>query len=257
MSRHLNGLLNILQFSVGCGLTVLHFFYILSGSLALFLLPSQFSGLCCFPKHLFLLGNLFLCRFEGMVRFRRFGFPFLDVSGVFLHVFLGSLILFLSQLQCLFLFCQIRHCRFHFCFQHSCFCYYRQGLFYLFLCLADHFLQTGESFLAFVDGRLLTFDVCFRFQNVFFLLVDALRLSLYFLQQVDGRLYFIVQLQTENLGLHLFNGISSLLHICLADSDLLRLLIVFFKPLQVFRNGLQLAVEFLLSLFQTDDFLLQ
>ena len=103
----------------------------------------------------------------------------------------------------------------------------------------------------------MTFDVSFRFQNVFFLLVDALRLSLYFLQQVDGRLYFIVQLQTENLGLHRFNGICCLLHISLVDSDLLDLLIVFLKPLQVFRDGLQLAVEFLLSLFQPGDFLLQ
>ena len=103
----------------------------------------------------------------------------------------------------------------------------------------------------------MTFDVSFRFQDVFFLLVDALRLSLYFLQLVDGWLYFIVQLQTENLGSHRFNGISCLLHISLADSDLLDLLIVFLKPLQVFRDGLQLAVEFLLSLFQPVDFLLQ
>ena len=103
----------------------------------------------------------------------------------------------------------------------------------------------------------MTFDVSFRFQNVFFLLVDALRLSFYFLQQVDGWLYFIVQLQTENLGLYRFNGICCLFHICLADSNLLDLLIVFLKPLQVFRDGLQLAVEFLLSLFQTVDFLLQ
>ena len=103
----------------------------------------------------------------------------------------------------------------------------------------------------------MTFDVSFRFQDVFFLLVDALRLSLYFLQLVDGWLYFIVQLQTENLGSHRFNGISCLLHISLADSDLLDLLIVFLKPLQVFRDGLQLAVEFLLSLFQAGDFLLQ
>ena len=48
-----------------------------------------------------------------------------------------------------------------------------------------------------------------------------------------------------------------MLHISLVDSDLLDLLIVFLKPLQVFRDGLQLAVEFLLSLFQTVDFLLQ
>ena len=48
-----------------------------------------------------------------------------------------------------------------------------------------------------------------------------------------------------------------MLHICLANSDLLDLLVVFIKPLQVFRNGLQLAVEFLLSLFQSGDFLLQ
>ena len=66
-----------------------------------------------------------------------------------------------------------------------------------------------------------------------------------------------MQLQTENLGLHLFNGICCLLHICLEDSDLLDLLIVFLKPLQVFRDGLQLAVEFLLSFFQPGDFLLQ
>ena len=208
-------------------------------------------------QNLFLLGNLFLGRFEGKVRFLRFCFPFLDVSGVFLHVFKGRLILFLRQLQCLFLFFQIRHSRFHFCFQRPCFSDDRQRLFQLFLCLAYCFLQTGESFLAFADGRLLTFDVSFRFQDVFFLFVDALRLSLYFLQLVDGRLYFIVQLQTENLGLHRFNGICCLLHICLVDSDLLDLLIVFLKPLQVFRDGLQLAVEFLLSLFQTVDFLLQ
>jgi len=181
----------------------------------------------------------------------------LDVSGVFLHVFLGSLILFLRQLQCLFLFFQIRHCRFHFGFQCPCFSDDRQRLFQLFLCLADCFLQTGESYLAFIDGRLLAFDVCFRFQDVSFLFVDALRLSLYFLQQVDGRLYFIVQLQTENLGLHLFDGICCLLHIYLAGSDLIYLLIVFLKPLQVFRDGFQLAVEFLLCLFQTGDFLLQ
>ena len=48
-----------------------------------------------------------------------------------------------------------------------------------------------------------------------------------------------------------------MLHIILADIDLLDLLIVFLKPLQIFRNGLQLAVEFLLSLFQPGDFLLQ
>ena len=48
-----------------------------------------------------------------------------------------------------------------------------------------------------------------------------------------------------------------MLRISLADSDLLDLLIVFLKPLQVFRDGLQLAVEFLLSLFQPGDFLLQ
>jgi len=192
MSHNLDGLLDILQFPVGYGLTVLQFLYILSGSLVLFRLPSLFSGLRRFVKNLFLLGNLFLCRFEGKVRFLRFSFPFLDVSGVFLHVFQGRLILFLSQLQCLFLFFQIRHCRFHFCFQRPCFSNDRQRLFQLFLCLAYCFLQTGESFLAFADGRLLTFDVSFRFQNVSFLLVDALRLSLYFLQQVDGRLYFIV-----------------------------------------------------------------
>ena len=103
----------------------------------------------------------------------------------------------------------------------------------------------------------MAFDVCFRFQDVFFLFVDALRLSLHFLQQVDGWLYFIVQLQTENLGLHLFDGICCLLHIFLTDSDLLNLFIVFLKPLQVFRDGLQLAVEFLLSLFQPGNFLLQ
>ena len=38
---------------------------------------------------------------------------------------------------------------------------------------------------------------------------------------------------------------------------MLDLLIVFLKPLQVFRDGLQLAVKFLLSLFQAVDFLLQ
>ena len=103
----------------------------------------------------------------------------------------------------------------------------------------------------------MTFDVSFRFQDVSFLFVDALRLSLYFLQQVDGWLYFIVQLQTENLGLHLFDGIRCLLHISLADSDLLDLFIIFLKPLQIFRDGLQLAVEFLLSFFQPVDFLLQ
>ena len=254
---YLDGLLDILQFSVGYSLAVLQFLYIQSGSLALFCLPSQFCGLCRFLKSLFLLGNLFLCRFEGKVRFLRFSFPFLDVSGVLFYVFLGSLIFFLRQLQCLFLFFQIRHCRFHFCFQRPCFSDDRQRLFQLFLSLADCFLQTGESFLAFADGRLLTFDVSFRFQNVFFLFVDALRLSFYFLQLVDGWLYFIVQLQTENLGLHRFNGICCLLHISLADSDLLGLLVVFLKPLQVFRNGLQLAVEFLLSLFQAVDFLLQ
>ena len=208
-------------------------------------------------QNLFLLGNLFLCRFESKVRFLRFSFPFLDVSGVFLHISLGSKILFLCQLQCLFLFFQIRHRRFYFCFQRPCFSDDRQGLFQLFLCLAYCFLQTGESFLAFADGRLLTFDVSFRFQDVFFLFVDALRLSLYFLQQVDSWLYFIVQLQMENLGLHRFNGICRLLHISLVDSNLLDLLIVFLKPLQVFRDGLQLAVEFLLSLFQPVDFLLQ
>ena len=235
----------------------LQFLYVLSGSLVLFRLPSLFSGLRRFVQNLFLLVNLFLCRFEGKVRFLRFSFPFLDVSGVLFYVFLGSLILFLRQLQCLFLFFQIRHCRFHFGFQCPCFSDDRQRLFELFLCLAYCFLQTGESFLAFIDGRLLAFDVCFRFQDVSFLFVDALRLSFYFLQQVDGRLYFIVQLQTENLGLHLFDGICCLLHICLADSDLIYLLIVFLKPLQVFRDGLQLAVEFLLCLFQTGNFFLQ
>ena len=213
MSHNLDGLLDILQFPVGYSLAVLQFLYILSGSLVLFSLPSLFCGLRRFVQNLFLLGNLFLSRFEGEVRFLRFGFPFLDVSGVSLHVFLGSLILFLCQLQCLFLFFQIRHCRFHFGFQRPCFSDDRQRLFQLFLCLAYCFLQTGESFLAFGDGRLLTFDVCFRFQDVFFLFVDALRLSLHFLQQVDGWLYFIVQLQTENLGLYLFNGICCLLHI--------------------------------------------
>ena len=257
MSHNLDGLLDILQFPVGYSLAVLQFLYILSGSLVSFRLPSLFSGLRRFVQNLFLLGNLFLCRFEGKVRFLRFSFPFLDVLGVLFYVFQGSLILFLRQLQCLFLFFQIRHCRFHFCFQRSCFSDDRQRLFQLFLCLAYCFLQDGESFLAFADGRLLTFDVSFRFQDVFFLLVDALRLSLYFLQQVDGRLYFIMQLQTENLGLHLFDGICCLLHICLADSDLIYLLIVFLKPLQVFRDGLQLAVEFLLSLFQAGNFFLQ
>ena len=48
-----------------------------------------------------------------------------------------------------------------------------------------------------------------------------------------------------------------MLHICLADSDLLDLLVAFLKPLQVFRDGFQLAVEFLLCLFQTSNFLLQ
>ena len=257
MSHNLDGLLNILQFPVGYSLAVLQFLYILSGSLISFRLPSLFCGLRRFVQNLFLLGYLFLGRFEGKVRFLRFCFPFLDVSGVFFHVFKGRLILFLRQLQCLFLFFQIRHSRFHFCFQRSCFSDDRQRLFQLFLCLAYCFLQTGESFLAFADGRLLTFDVPFRFQNVFFLLVDTLRLALYFLQLGDGRLYFIVQLQTENLGLHLFNGICCLLHICLVGSNLLYLLIVFLKPLQVFRDGLQLAVEFLLSLFQAVDFLLQ
>ena len=66
-----------------------------------------------------------------------------------------------------------------------------------------------------------------------------------------------MQLQTENLGLHRFNGFCCLLHISLVDSDLFDLLVVFLKPLQVFRDGLQLAVEFLLSLFQAGDFLLQ
>ena len=66
-----------------------------------------------------------------------------------------------------------------------------------------------------------------------------------------------MQLQPENLDLHLFNGIFCLLHICLEDSNLLDLLIVFLKPLQVFRDGLQLAVEFLLGFFQPVDFLLQ
>ena len=257
MSHNLDGLLDILQFPVGYSLAVLQFLYILSGSLISFRLPSLFSGLRRFVQNQFLLGNLFLCCFKGKVCFLRFSFPFLDVSGVSLHVFQGRLILFLSQLQCLFLFFQIRHSRFHFCFQRSCFSDDRQGLFQLFLCLAYCFLQTGESFLAFANVRLLTFDVPFRFQDVFFLLVDALRLSLYFLQLVDGRLYFIVQLQTENLGLHLFNGICCLLHICLTNSDLLDLLIVFFKPLQFFRDGLQLAVKFLLSFFQPGDFLLQ
>ena len=213
MSHNLDGLLNILQFLFGCRFMALQFLYILSGSLISFLLPSLFCGLRRFVQNLFLLGNLFLCRFESKVRFLRFSFPFLDVSGVFLHVFQGSLILFLSQLQCLFLFFQIRHCRFHFCFQRPCFSDDRQRLFLLFLCLAYCFLQTGESFLAFADGRLLTFDVSFRFQDVFFLFVDALRLSLYFLQLVDGWLYFIVQLQMENLGLHRFNGICCLFHI--------------------------------------------
>ena len=181
MSHNLDGLLDILQFLFGCRFMALQFLYILSGSLISFRLPSLFSGLRRFVQNLFLLGNLFLCRFESKVCFLRFCFPFLDVSGVFLHVFLGSLILFLSQLQCLFLFFQIRHSRFHFGFQRPSFSDDRQRLFQLFLCFAYCFLQTGESFLAFADGRLLTFDVCFRFQDVFFLLVDALRLSLYFL----------------------------------------------------------------------------
>ena len=90
MSHNLDGLLNILQFPVSYSLAVLQFLYILSGSLILFLLPSLFSGLRRFVQNLFLLGNLFLCRFESKVRFLRFSFPFFDVSGVFLHVFLGS-----------------------------------------------------------------------------------------------------------------------------------------------------------------------
>ena len=96
MSHNLDGLLDILQFLFGCRFMALQFLYILSGSLISFRLPSLFCGLRCFVQNLFLFGNLFLCRFEGKVRFLRFCFPFLDVSGVFLHVFLGSLILFLS-----------------------------------------------------------------------------------------------------------------------------------------------------------------
>ena len=88
--------------------------------------------------------------------------------------------------------------------------------------------------LAFGDANLLAFDGSFRFQDFFFLIVDALYLSLYFLQQVDGWLYFIVQLETDNLGLYVFDSVCSLLHICLIDSYLLRLLIVFLIPLQVF-----------------------
>ena len=90
MSYNLDGLLDILQFPVGHSLAVLQFLYVLSGSLFSFCLPNLFSGLRRFVQNLFLLGNLFLCRFEGKVRFLRFCFPFLDVSGVFLHVFLGS-----------------------------------------------------------------------------------------------------------------------------------------------------------------------
>ena len=95
MSHNLDGLLDILQFPVGYSLAVLQFLYVLSGSLISFRLPSLFSCLRRFVQNLFLLGNLFLCRFERKVRFLRFGFPFLDVSGVFLHVFQGSLIFFL------------------------------------------------------------------------------------------------------------------------------------------------------------------
>lgn len=76
MIHNLDGLLDILQFPVGYGLAVLQFLYVLSGSLALFLLPSLFCGLRRFVQNLFLLGNLFLCRFEGKVRFLRFCFPF-------------------------------------------------------------------------------------------------------------------------------------------------------------------------------------
>ena len=90
MGHNLDGLLDILQFPVGYSLAVLQFLYVLSGSLISFRLPSLFCGLRRFVQNLFLLGNLFLCRFEGKVRFLRFGFPFLDVSGVFLHVFQGS-----------------------------------------------------------------------------------------------------------------------------------------------------------------------
>ena len=64
MSHNLDGLLDILQFPVSYSLTVLQFLYILSGSLALFCLPSLFCGLRRFVQNLFLLGNLFLCRFE-------------------------------------------------------------------------------------------------------------------------------------------------------------------------------------------------
>ena len=90
MSHNLDGLLDILQFPVGYGLAVLQFLYILSGSLISFRLPCLLCGLRRFVQNLFLLGNLFLCRFEGEVCFLRFGFPFFDVSGVFLHVFQGS-----------------------------------------------------------------------------------------------------------------------------------------------------------------------
>ena len=55
MSHNLDGLLDILQFPVGYSLAVLQFLYILSGSLVLFLLPSQFCGLCRFVQNLFLL----------------------------------------------------------------------------------------------------------------------------------------------------------------------------------------------------------
>ena len=90
MSYYLDGLQNILQFLFGCRLLGLQFLYILSGSLVFFLLPSLFCGLRRFVQNLFLLGNLFLGRFEGKVSFLRFSFPFLDVSGVFLHISLGS-----------------------------------------------------------------------------------------------------------------------------------------------------------------------
>lgn len=76
MSHNLDGLLDVLQFPVGYSLAVLQFLYVLSGSLVLFRLPSLFCGLRRFVQNLFLLGNLFLCRFEGKVRFLRFSFPF-------------------------------------------------------------------------------------------------------------------------------------------------------------------------------------
>lgn len=102
MSHNLDGLLDILQFPVSYSLAVLQFLYVLSGSLISFRLPSLFSGLRRFVQNLFLLGNLFLGRFEGKVCFLRFCFPFLDVSGVFLNIFTFPAIIlrFLSLFLC-------------------------------------------------------------------------------------------------------------------------------------------------------------